>query len=208
MSSSTSRPASVRGLYSKHTDSDRGQVPADHPAPPSEEWVFLPPTVSAPTSKLPPAPSHLPTPTPMLPDDDDTSGAYGPIQLFAAEYFSTALGMPFEVGKTLLQIEYRPRKRFDTTPDEAKVVFEVEEEEVSPYAGNVRPFRRRTDACVAGEPGRSRHVLYGSLVCPFFIFRPTRARSRGIGIPAGSCVENTISPVNLLITSTSIMVSS
>jgi fusion and transport protein UGO1 len=74
----------------------------------------------------------------MLPDDDDTSGAYGPIQLFAAEYFSTALGMPFEVGKTLLQIEYRPRKRFDTTPDEAKVVFEVEEEEVSPYAGEIR----------------------------------------------------------------------
>jgi hypothetical protein len=38
--------------------------------------------------------------------------------------------MPFEVGKTLLQIEYRPRKRFDTTPEEAKVVFEAEEEEV------------------------------------------------------------------------------
>ena len=66
----------------------------------------------------------------MIPDDEDTSGAYGPIQLFAAEYFSTALGMPFEVGKTLLQIEYRPRKRFDTTPEEAKVVFEAEEEEV------------------------------------------------------------------------------
>lgn len=37
---------------------------------------------------------------------------YGPLQLFAAEYFSTALGMPFEVGKTLLQIEYRPRRKF------------------------------------------------------------------------------------------------
>lgn len=68
----------------------------------------------------------------MLPDDEDASGAYGPIQLFAAEYFSTALGMPFEVGKTLLQIEYRPRKRFDTAPEEAKVVFEAEDEEVSP----------------------------------------------------------------------------
>jgi len=100
-------------------------------APPSEEWVFLPPTVSAPSSKSPPTPSHLPTPTPIIPDDDDVSGAYGPIQLFAAEYFSTALGMPFEVGKTLLQIEYRPRKRFDTTPEEAKVVFEAEEDEVS-----------------------------------------------------------------------------
>jgi hypothetical protein len=41
--------------------------------------------------------------------------------------------MPFEVGKTLLQIEYRPRKRFDTTPEEAKVVFEAEEEEVRSY---------------------------------------------------------------------------
>lgn len=66
-----------------------------------------------------------------MPEDDDATGAYGPIQLFAAEYFSTALGMPFEVGKTLLQIEYRPRKRFDTTPEEAKVEFEVEDEEVS-----------------------------------------------------------------------------
>ena len=110
-------------------------------APPSEEWVFLPPTVSAPSSKSPPAPSHLPTPTPMMPDDDDAAGAYGPIQLFAAEYFSTALGMPFEVGKTLLQIEYRPRKRFDTTPDEAKVVFEAEEEEV-----RATPGRQRAEA--------------------------------------------------------------
>ena len=37
---------------------------------------------------------------------------YGPLQLFAAEYFTTALGMPFEIGKTLLQVEYRPRKQF------------------------------------------------------------------------------------------------
>jgi fusion and transport protein UGO1 len=40
------------------------------------------------------------------------STLYGPLQLFTAEFFTTALGMPFEVGKTLLQIEYRPRKRF------------------------------------------------------------------------------------------------
>lgn len=41
------------------------------------------------------------------------SGMIGPIQLFAAEFFTTAIGMPFEVGKTLLQVEYRPRKRFE-----------------------------------------------------------------------------------------------
>lgn len=48
----------------------------------------------------------------------------GPIQLFAAEWFTTALGMPFEVGKTLLQVEYRPRKRFDTLTDVEEPVEE------------------------------------------------------------------------------------
>ena len=44
----------------------------------------------------------------------------GPIQLFVAEWFTTALGMPFEVGKTLLQVEYRPRKRFDAVPEDGE----------------------------------------------------------------------------------------
>lgn len=66
----------------------------------------------------------------MLPDEDDASSMYGPIQLFAAEYFSTALGMPFEVGKTLLQIEHRPRKRFDTIPEVEKAEVQQDEEEV------------------------------------------------------------------------------
>jgi hypothetical protein len=35
-----------------------------------------------------------------------------------AEYLTTALAMPFEVGKTLLQIEYRPRKRFAPVEEE------------------------------------------------------------------------------------------
>lgn len=58
------------------------------------------------------------------------STVYGPIQMFAAEYFSTALGMPFEVGKTLLQIEYRPRRRFDPTPEKEEVAYTQDEEEV------------------------------------------------------------------------------
>lgn len=36
-----------------------------------------------------------------------------PFNLFLSEYLTTAMGMPFEVGKTLLQIEYRPRRRFE-----------------------------------------------------------------------------------------------
>jgi fusion and transport protein UGO1 len=39
-----------------------------------------------------------------------------------------ALAMPFEVGKTLLQVEYRPRKRF--APIEEEVIEEKVEEEV------------------------------------------------------------------------------
>ena len=73
----------------------------------------------------------------MMPDDDDAPGVYGPIQLFAAEYFTTALGMPFEVGKTLLQIEYRPRKRFDPTPEVEKVDPQQDEEDVSRRAARV-----------------------------------------------------------------------
>ena len=49
---------------------------------------------------------------------------YGPLQLFATEYFTTALGMPFEVGKTLLQIEYRPRKRFQPPEEVTEVAQE------------------------------------------------------------------------------------
>jgi hypothetical protein len=133
MASTSTRPSSVRGLYSEPRraapfapllldlsilghSSTVSRVPSDFfVAPPAEEWVFLPPTVSPPSASAPvPTPSHLPTP---FQTDDDTLGEvsstlYGPLQLFTAEFFTTALGMPFEVGKTLLQIEYRPRKRF------------------------------------------------------------------------------------------------
>ncbi|KAL1406106.1 hypothetical protein Q8F55_007789 [Vanrija albida] len=97
MSSGSSRPQSVRGLYT----------------PPAEEWVFLPPTVSPPAAAAAQAqPAHLPTP--FAPEDDDLTdlGLPGPVQLFGSQFFLTALGMPFDVGKTLLQVEYRPRKKY------------------------------------------------------------------------------------------------
>ena len=121
MASGYSRPTSVRGLYGE-SPACRVQVSLDT-APPAEEWVFLPPTVSPPPLTSPPTPSHLPTPF----TDSDTTvitfapTVYSPLQLFAAEYFTTALGMPFEVGKTLLQVEYRPRKKFAPVVEESKV---------------------------------------------------------------------------------------
>lgn len=67
--------------------------------------------MSPPANVTPPAPPpHLP---PFAPEDDDVDlGLPGPVQLFGTQFLVTALGMPFEVGKTLLQVEYRPRKRF------------------------------------------------------------------------------------------------
>jgi hypothetical protein len=67
---------------------------------------------------------------------------YGPLQLFTAEFFTTALGMPFEVGKTLLQIEYRPRKRFvpieeiEVKGAEGERDWGAEDDEVSERASN------------------------------------------------------------------------
>ncbi|WVO18235.1 hypothetical protein L204_105943 [Cryptococcus depauperatus] len=98
-----SNPSSVRSLY----------------APPPEEWVFLPPTVMPPTSAPSAPPTHLPSP--FIPDTDLSSkyddqmllpGFGKPINLFIGEFLTTAMGMPFEVGKTLLQVEYRPRRQF------------------------------------------------------------------------------------------------
>lgn len=48
--------------------------------------------------------------------DDDSEGAvFGLsamlLRTFAAEYMTALIGQPFEVGGTLLQVEYRPRRR-------------------------------------------------------------------------------------------------
>ena len=124
---SSSRPTSVRGLYCTPSPTLHTAQANPFPAPPSEEWLFLPPTVSPPssTASLASPPSYLPNPFQPPPRDDELprgGGLYAPLQLFAAEYFTTALGMPFEVGKTLLQIEYRPRRRLVPAKEE-----EVEE---------------------------------------------------------------------------------
>jgi hypothetical protein len=51
--------------------------------------------------------------------------------MFASEYLTTALGMPFEVGKTLLQVEYKPKPGVDDGQEVEGVDFEVEGEDES-----------------------------------------------------------------------------
>nr|XP_019047841.1 hypothetical protein I302_04460 [Kwoniella bestiolae CBS 10118]OCF26771.1 hypothetical protein I302_04460 [Kwoniella bestiolae CBS 10118] len=116
--STSARPQSVRGLYT----------------PPAEEWVFLPPSVQPPSSSSsapnPTAPSHLPSSFSTAVEDDENLAIPmmgRPFNLFLSEYLTTAMGMPFEVGKTLLQVEYRPRRRFAT--DEVEIVEGVREKE-------------------------------------------------------------------------------
>lgn len=48
--------------------------------------------------------------------------AYSLLMAFASEYLTTALGQPFEVGKTLLQVEWTPRE--DVAPPEPEVFSE------------------------------------------------------------------------------------
>lgn len=95
-------------------------------APPAEEWVFLPPTVSPPATAQAQHSPPAHNPTPFTPEDDDLAdlGLPGPVQLFGSQFFITALGMPFEVGKTLLQVEYRPRKKY--APPEVRAEVERE----------------------------------------------------------------------------------
>ncbi|WRT68851.1 uncharacterized protein IL334_005832 [Kwoniella shivajii] len=114
---SNARPQSVRGLYT----------------PPAEEWVFLPPSVNPPsTSPTTSAPSHVPSSfNPSVEDDENMALPMmgRPFNLFLSEYLTTAMGMPFEVGKTLLQVEYRPRKKF-VQDDEIQSVIEKEQFEL------------------------------------------------------------------------------
>ncbi|OCF34136.1 hypothetical protein I316_04085 [Kwoniella heveanensis BCC8398] len=124
-SNSNARPSSVRGLYT----------------PPAEEWVFLPPTINPPSASPAPTPSHLPSPFTPAPEDDENLAlpALGrPLNLFLGEYLTTAMGMPFEVGKTLLQVEYRPRRKFAPLEDDELAGLEgIEGESVGekPYKG-------------------------------------------------------------------------
>jgi fusion and transport protein UGO1 len=82
----------------------------------------LPPSVSPPSTSVSPSapPPHLPTPFTPVDKDEVDLGLPGPVQLFASQFLATAMGMPFEVGKTLLQIEYRPRKQFQPAVETAE----------------------------------------------------------------------------------------
>ena len=51
---------------------------------------------------------------------------YAILAMFASEYLTTALGMPFEVGKTLLQVEYKPKPGVDDGQEVEGVDFEAE----------------------------------------------------------------------------------
>lgn len=75
------------------------------------------------------------------------------LQLLASEYFTTALGMPFEVGKTLLQVEWKPKEGVapvevfeddDEDDDEEEEDLEEIEGEGDSYASGRRPRRRNT----------------------------------------------------------------
>jgi fusion and transport protein UGO1 len=112
-------------------------------APPQEEWLFLPPTTGQqPSSGTPTAPSSSFTNAPPngsssaapsstiagleIDPEDEPFSLYGLGAMFASEYLTTALGMPFEVGKTLLQVEYKPKPGVDDGVELEGVDYEVE----------------------------------------------------------------------------------
>ena len=63
--------------------------------------------------------------------------------------------MPFEVGKTLLQVEYRPRKRFALVDEDGEEKGQrdwgAQDDEVSCGIGMIWLRQRRTDGCALVE---------------------------------------------------------
>ncbi|KAJ9101372.1 hypothetical protein QFC20_005253 [Naganishia adeliensis] len=93
MANTPQAPASVRNLYSNN----RQQTNASS--------FSTPPT----TSGLSGGGATL-AGVEIDPSDPEESLTFSDIaQLFASEFLTTAMGMPFEVGKTLLQVEYKPK---------------------------------------------------------------------------------------------------
>ncbi len=126
-------PASLRDLY----------------ITPSNSWSFVPPSLAqdtSNTSSIPPAsgPSTLNTwstrtsaPNPLfelssLTDDDSgldiTSLAKELLAAALLQYATSAIAQPWEVGKTLLQVQWVPRDPTDLAPEAAVEVVEEEEE--------------------------------------------------------------------------------
>jgi len=105
----------------------------------------------------------------MDPADEPVS-IYAILAMFASEYLTTALGMPFEVGKTLLQVEYKPKPGVDDGPEVEGVDFEAEggdetgDEDVEGEDGHGEARRNRRgghrdsiDAQVSGIARCARH---------------------------------------------------
>lgn len=130
---SASTPASLRDLY----------------AAPPDGWSFFPATEdlkpSTVKSQTPPWPSrsadsHVFDLSPINPD-------IGSIDLRAAvkaliasgvlQYATTAIAMPFEVGKVLLQVQWIPKEHLiPATPEPAPEAEEVEEDSLSDASGD------------------------------------------------------------------------
>lgn len=131
-------------------------------APPQEEWLFLPPTPGQPSTNPNTTPSSTYNSPPSgstsssasspivgleLDADDEPFTVYGVLAMFASEYLTTALGMPFEVGKTLLQVEYKPKPGVDDGVEVEGIDYEVETDDQDSVAGDqAEGSRRRRDS--------------------------------------------------------------
>jgi fusion and transport protein UGO1 len=131
-------------------------------APPQEEWLFLPPTPGQPSTNPNTTPSSTYNSPPSgstsssasspivgleLDADDEPFTVYGVLAMFASEYLTTALGMPFEVGKTLLQVEYKPKPGVDDGVEVEGVDYEAETDDADSVAGDqAEGSRRRRDS--------------------------------------------------------------
>ncbi|TFK93536.1 mitochondrial carrier [Polyporus arcularius HHB13444] len=126
-------PASLRDLYIS----------------PSNTWSFVPPSLAqdtSNTSSIPPAPgpstlntwsTRTSAPNPLfelssLTDDDSgldiTSLAKELLAAALLQYATSAIAQPWEVGKTLLQVQWVPRDPRDLLPEAGVEVVEDEEE--------------------------------------------------------------------------------
>lgn len=152
--------------YVRHVDGQRSLNSSSDisgtSAPPQEEWLFLPPTPGQPSTNPNTTPSSTYNSPPSgstsssasspivgleLDADDEPFTVYGILAMFASEYLTTALGMPFEVGKTLLQVEYKPKPGVDDGVEVEGVDYEAETDDADSVAGDqAEGSRRRRDS--------------------------------------------------------------
>lgn len=133
-------PPSLRDLY----------------ATPANAWTFAATTPNNSTTPSAPGPSTVasshqwstrPAPNPLLDLSaslaDDGSGVDVKVvlqSLFASallQYATTALSIPWDVGKTLLQVQWVPRDAGELPPGAVLITDEEDEEEVSYHSLSV-----------------------------------------------------------------------